>query len=98
MISNGLIDSHINHDEFVSVNSVLREYNEMKEEIKNAMIKTMETYCASCKKNTANKNSNARRTKQNRLMLPFICAVCGKKKMRFINNQEPSRLEISILV
>ena len=33
--SKGLIDSCINHDEFVSVNNVLREYNEMKEEIKN---------------------------------------------------------------
>ena len=31
----GLIHSCINHDEFVSVNNVLREYNEMKEEIKN---------------------------------------------------------------
>ena len=30
-----LIDSYISHDEFESVNNVLREYNEMKEEIKN---------------------------------------------------------------
>ena len=30
-----LIDSYINHDEFVSVNNVLREYYEMKKEIKN---------------------------------------------------------------
>ena len=29
------MDSHITHEEFVSVNNVLREYNEMKEEIKN---------------------------------------------------------------
>ena len=29
-----LIESYINHDEFVSVNNVLREYNEMKEEVK----------------------------------------------------------------
>ena len=34
-ISKALIDSYINHDEFVSVNNALREYNEMKEEIKN---------------------------------------------------------------
>ena len=34
-ISKALIDSCINHDEFVSVNNALREYNEMKEEIKN---------------------------------------------------------------
>ena len=34
-ISKTLIDSYISHGEFVSVNNVLREYNEMKEEIKN---------------------------------------------------------------
>ena len=35
----------------------------------------METYCASCKKNTANRNSSVVRTKQNRLMLASNCAV-----------------------
>ena len=35
LISKALIDSYINHDEFVLVNNVLREYNEIKEEIKN---------------------------------------------------------------
>ena len=35
LISTALIDSYISHDEFVSINNVLREYNEMKEEIKN---------------------------------------------------------------
>ena len=36
LISNGLlINSNINHDKFVSMNNVIREYNEMKEEIKN---------------------------------------------------------------
>ena len=35
LISKALIDSYISHDEFVSINNVLREYNEMKEEIKN---------------------------------------------------------------
>ena len=34
LISKALIDPYINHDEFVSVNNVLREYIEMKEEIK----------------------------------------------------------------
>ena len=34
-ISKTLVDSYISHGEFVSVNNVLREYNEMKEEIKN---------------------------------------------------------------
>ena len=35
LISKALIDSYINYDVFVSVNNVLREYNEMKEEIRN---------------------------------------------------------------
>ena len=35
LISKVLIDLYINYDEFFSVNNVLREYNEMKEEIKN---------------------------------------------------------------
>ena len=35
LISKALIDAYINHGKFVLVNNVLREYNEMKEEIKN---------------------------------------------------------------
>ena len=34
LISEALIDSHISHDEFVSVNNVLREYNAMDKKIK----------------------------------------------------------------
>ena len=34
LTSKALIDLCISHDEFVSVNNVFREYNEMKEEIK----------------------------------------------------------------
>ena len=34
LISKALIDPCISHDEFVSVNNVLREHNEMKKEIK----------------------------------------------------------------
>ena len=35
LISKALIDSHTSHEEFVSVNIVLKKYYEMKEEIKN---------------------------------------------------------------
>ena len=35
LISKALTDSYISHDEFVSVNNVLREYFEIKEKIKN---------------------------------------------------------------
>ena len=50
--------------------------------------KAMEMYCFTCKKNTGNKNSSVKRTKQNKLMLVSNCAVCGKKKSSFIKNQE----------
>ena len=42
-------------------------------------IKTMETYCISCKKNTANKKFSVKRTKQNRLMLVSDFTICSKK-------------------
>ena len=48
----------------------------------------METYSVSCKKNTANKNSNVRKTKQDRLILLSSWAICEKKKSTFIKNEE----------
>ena len=35
LISKSLIDSYISHNEFVSVKNVVREFNDMKKEIKN---------------------------------------------------------------
>ena len=35
LISKALIDSHISNEKFVSVKKVLREYCEIKEEVKN---------------------------------------------------------------
>ena len=54
----------------------------MQKEIKNSVeyIKTMETYCVSCKKSTANQNSSVKKAKQNRLMLLSNCVVCQEKK------------------
>ena len=43
----------------------------------------MKTYCVSCKKYTADKNSGVWKTKQNLLMFLSNCAVCGKKKINF---------------
>ena len=48
----------------------------------------METCCVISNKNTANENSSIRKTQQNRLMLVSNFAVCGKKKLRFIKNQQ----------
>ena len=36
LISQDLIDSSRSHDEFVSANNVIKEYDNMKEEIKNS--------------------------------------------------------------
>ena len=54
-----------------------------------------------CKKNTANKNSSVRSSKQKELtMLVPRCAMCIKKKSSFIKNQETkellSKIEIRI--
>ena len=53
-------------------------------------IKTRETYCGSCKKNTENENPSVIKTKQKRLMLLSNCTVSGKKKSTFIKNPEVS--------
>ena len=50
----------------------------------------MKIYGVSYKKNTANKNSSVRKTKQNRLIFLSNCAVCDKKKWTFIKNKELS--------
>ena len=36
LISKAVMESYISHDQFFSVNDVLREYNKMKKEIKNS--------------------------------------------------------------
>ena len=42
-------------------------------------MQTVETYCISYQKNTANKNSSVRRTKQDGLVLVSNFDICGKK-------------------
>ena len=39
----------------------------------------MDTYCISCKKNTASKNSTVRRTKQNKLMFDQVAMFVATK-------------------
>ena len=87
--------SYVSHAEYISVNNVLREYYVTEEEIKKLWnfcgryyINTMETYCVSYKKYTANENSSDRKTKQTRVMLLSNCAICGKKKSTSIKNKE----------
>ena len=71
LISKALIDSNINHDEFVLIN-VLKEFYDMKEEIKNSndkrLYKRMSHYCLKCRKNTESQNAKVVRTKNGRIM------------------------------
>ena len=90
LISKSLIYSHISHDEFVS-NNVLREYNKIKEEI--YYIKTIETFCVTCKKNTANKNSIAR--KLNKKYWCFYQTVLfGERKNQLLLRKKNSAILI----
>ena len=80
VISKSLIDSLTSHDEFVLIINVRKEYDEMKEEIKNlktyivhlrlrSIFKTNLSYCLKCRKNNGSKTPNVARTKNGRIML-----------------------------
>ena len=71
LISKALIDSNINHDEFVLIN-VLKEFYDMKEEIKNSndkrLYKRISSYCLKCRKNTESQNPKVVSTKNGRII------------------------------
>ena len=47
-----------------------------------------ETYCLVCRKYTKNTNPKIVRNRQNRSMIQSNCAICGRKKSRFIKEQQ----------
>ena len=47
-----------------------------------------ETYCLAYRKYTKNINPKIVRNRQNRIMIQSNCAVCNKKKSRFIKEQK----------
>ena len=47
-----------------------------------------ETYCLLCRKHTKNNNPKIVRNRQNRLMIQSNCATSGRKKSRFIKEQQ----------
>ena len=51
-----------------------------------------ETYCLSCRKNTANTNLKIVKSKNNRSMIQSNCAICGSKKSRFIKEPQAKGL------
>ena len=74
LISKALIDSYINHDEFVAMNNgqeniiIWKNKSKILKLLWNILYqikkkKIVETICVSVKKGTANKNSTVRRTK-----------------------------------
>ena len=58
----------------------------------------MKTDYVSCTKDTPNKYSSVRRTKQDRKILVSNYVFCGKEKSRFIKNEKSSRLELHLVV
>ena len=51
----------------------------------------MESYCLKCKK-SKNINPQVSSTSNDKLMILSKCAICGRKKYKFIKNQEASGL------
>ena len=47
-----------------------------------------ETYCLACRKYTKNNNPKIVRNRQNMLMIQSNCTTCGRKKSRFIKEQQ----------
>ena len=73
------MDSVISHDEFVLINNMRKEYNDIQEEIKNlktytihqrfySIYKTMLSYCLKCIKNTESRNPKVAGAKNGRIM------------------------------
>ena len=93
LISKALIDSNISHDEFVLINNVLKEFYDMKKEIKNSndkktIYKTMLPYCLKCRKYTENKNPKFERTKNGRIMALSKCVVCDSKSQNLLKSNK----------
>ena len=52
----------------------------------------MKTYCVKCKKDTENLDSNNFRTKNHRIIMQSKYNDCGKRKSRFMKEQEAKGL------
>ena len=100
LISKALIDPVISHDEFILINTVLKEFYDSKKDIKNSndklkfklYIKAMASYCLKCRKNTESKIPKVVKTKNGRIMLLSKCTVCDSKKSKFIEEQDAREL------
>ena len=64
--------------------------------VESVKYKTMPSYCLKCKKNKENINSRVSKTSNGKIMLLSKCAICGRKKSRFIKKQEASGILSSL--
>ena len=86
LISKALMDSNISYDEFVLINNVLREHEDMKEEI--ISLSKILFYLW---KNIESKTPKVVKTKNGGIMFSSKCELSDSKKPRFIKEQEASR-------
>ena len=97
LISKTLMDSNISYDQFVLINNVLREYEDMKEEIISlskifySICELMSSNCLKCRKNIESKTPKVVKTKNRRIMLLSKCELSDSEKPRFTKEQEASR-------
>ena len=52
----------------------------------------MKSYCLKCRKDTENIDPKISSSSNGRAMVLSKCAICGRKKSRFIKNQEAQGL------
>ena len=86
---------------FVLVNTMLKENDDMKEKIRNLndlnlnkmsqySYKARLSYCLKCRMKKVSKNQRVDKTRKGKPMLLWKCAVSDNKKLRFIKEQEAS--------
>ena len=51
----------------------------------------MESYCLKCKKYTKNINSQVFSTDNGKMMILSKCAICGRKKSRFVKKNKKQK-------
>ena len=109
-ISEALTNNQISHEDFITIINEEKNYRELKESIrmvkgqedkKQILInlfkyKTMLSYCLKCKKNTESVNLRVSATSNGRTMILSKCAIYGRKKSKFIKNQEAKGLLSSL--
>ena len=52
----------------------------------------MLSYCFKCKRNTESMNPKVLKTTNGKVIILSKCAICGSKKLKFINEQEAKGL------